>query len=91
MTIPAGDSELAAITINQAKITNVQAASQNGKLIISVINDDISIKNQKLVLTATDTDTFEMLGINPYTQTQVIQCPHLTGPTQFGTVIKFNE
>jgi hypothetical protein len=31
------------------------------------------------------------MGVTLYTQTQKILCPHTIGPTQFGTVVKFNE
>jgi hypothetical protein len=91
VTIPPGDSDLVALTINQAKITNVEAVSTNGKLIISVINQDLAPINEKLVLNFTDQDTLTELGLTLFNQTQVIQCPHLTGPTQFGTTIAFNE
>jgi len=91
VTIPVGNGDLAALTINQAGISNVEAASSNGKLIISLINQDLALANEKLLINVTDTTTLEELGLTLYTQTQVIQCPHLTGPTQFGTTIKFNE
>ena len=91
VTIPAGNADLAALTINQAGISNIEAASTNGKLIISLINQDLALANEKLLINVTDATTLEELGLTLYTQTQVIQCPHLTGPTQFGTTIKFNE
>ncbi|MEI7904664.1 MAG: hypothetical protein WCI43_04540, partial [Candidatus Firestonebacteria bacterium] len=31
------------------------------------------------------------LGINVFTETQVVTCPHPTGRTQFGTTIKFDK
>jgi hypothetical protein len=91
VTLPAGDSDLAALTINQAKITNIEAVSSNGKLIISVIDQNLATLNEKLLLSATDLTTFTELGLTLYTQTQVLQCPHLTGPTQFGYAVAFNE
>ena len=92
VTITAGsDAELAALAINTAGITNITATSINGKLNIQLTNPQLAVLNQALVLTSTDPDTFIELGIDVLTQTQVLQCPHLTGPTQFGTVVKFNE
>lgn len=90
--IPVGNATTAANAINAIKITNVQAAaSADNKLIIQVINNDLTQVNQKLVITAVDTDTLSELGIETYTNTQIITCPHISGPTQFGSVVKFNE
>jgi hypothetical protein len=91
VTIPVGNATVAANAINAAKITNIQAINQNGNLIISVINTDLTQVNQKLVINSTETDTFTELGLELYTETQNILCPHELGPTQFGTTIKYNE
>ncbi len=92
VTIPVdSDAELAALAINTAQITNITATAINNKLNIQLIKPELGVTNQQIVLTSTDVDTFAELGIDVLTQTQVIQCPHLTGPTQFGTVVKFNE
>lgn len=91
VTIPAGNATAVANAINNAKIINVQAIASNGKLVISVINQDLALAEQKLLLSVTDSITLLELGISIYSQTQVIQCPHKVGPTQFGTVVKFNE
>ena len=91
LTLPVGDSETIAAAINQAQITNIQAESLNGKIVISLVNQSLAQANEKLLLAVTDSTTWTELGITLYTQTQVIQCPHLTGPTQFGTTVKFNE
>ena len=85
------DAELAALAINSAEITNVTATEVNNKLRIQLTNTDLAVANQELVITSTDADALNELGINVLIQTQVLQCPHLTGPTQFGTVVKFNE
>lgn len=78
--------------INLSNITNVEAASTNdGKLIIQLRDKDLSIPNEKLLITGFDEDTFEYLGFNVYTPTQKIVCPHTTGRTQFGYTVKFNE
>lgn len=90
--IPVGNATAAANAINAAKITNIQAAaSADNKLVIQIINSNLTQVNQKLVITAVDTDTLGELGIETYTNTQIITCPHISGPTQFGSVVKFNE
>jgi hypothetical protein len=169
VTIPTGNAQTAATAINNANIINVQAESNNGILVISVINQDIATAEQKLTLSVNDFPVIDVLnsgtvptgyaigvhtnipvqgghgtgmrvsytcagtnqvvtnvsidnpgtgyqdgdliyitggnatftvsvpnvlaelGIDVYTQTQVIECPHTAGPTQFGTVVKFNE
>jgi hypothetical protein len=92
VSIPAGNATIAANTINEAKITNVQAAASfDNKLIIQVINKDLTLPNEELIIAAADTVTLTELGVEVYAETQVITAPHKDGPTQFGTVIKFNE
>ena len=93
VTIPAGDATAVANAINSAKITNVTASTSNGLLIISLMNSDLSVPNRKLTLQALGNPqlVLEELGINPYTQTQVIVCPHTELHSKFGTVIKYNE
>ena len=91
VTIPAGDATVAASAINSASIINIQATASNGKLIISVVDQTIAVADQKLLLSVVDAATLTDLGIIVYTQTQTILCPHVVGPTQFGTVVKFNE
>ena len=90
--IPAGNATTTANAINANKITNIQAAaSADNKLIIQVINTELTQVNQKLVITAVDTSTLTELGFEIYTNTQIVYCPHEFGPTQFGSVVKFNE
>ena len=94
VNIPAGNATVAANAINGVGLINITASVtgvDSDKLAISVINPDLSIPNQKLMLVALDAATYTELGITVYTKTQVIHCPHLTGPTQFGYTIKFNE
>lgn len=86
-----GDAEHVANIINGNNITNIQAASNNGKLIIQVINTDLSVFNEKLVISAFDNDTLSELGLQIFTKTQIITCPHTEGPTQFGSAIKIND
>jgi hypothetical protein len=90
--LSAGNATVAANTINTAQITNVEAsATSDNKLIIQVINKDLTIVNEKLVVTAFDNSTLSELGLEIYTNTQIITCPHEQGPTMFGATIKFNE
>ena len=86
-----GDATLAASTINNANITNIQAASLNGKLIIQLIDTALALPNNKLTVTTLATSTWAELGFNTFTQTQVINDPHVQSTTQFGNNIKFNE
>lgn len=91
IAIPAGDAETVSNYINSSKITNIQASAFNGKLVISLIDTNLATPNDKLILAVTDADTLTELGISIFTQTQVVRCPHKTGPTQFGNVVRFNE
>jgi hypothetical protein len=92
VSIPAGNAAVAANAINEARITNIQAAASfDNKLIIQVINKDLTLPNEELIIAVTETVTLTELGIEVYNKTQVINAPHKDGPTQFGTVVKFNE
>ena len=91
VVLTAGNATTSANTINTAKITNVQAAAQDNKLIISLIDTALASVNDKLNVTVLDDVTWAELGFNTYTQTQVINDPHVQSTTQFGSVIKFNE
>jgi len=86
-----GNAESVASLINSVGITNVQAASSNGKLVIQTINTDLTLPNEKLVITAFDGSTLNELGLQVFTKTQIITCPHTDGPTQFGSNIKIND
>ena len=89
--LSAGNATLAAQTINGTNITNIQAsATSDNKLIIQVINTNLSIYNEKL-LVAADSTTLSELGIELYTNTQVVTIPHVYGQSQFGKAIKFND
>jgi hypothetical protein len=89
--IPVGNATVVANAINTSIVTNVQASSSNGYLIISLINQSIGLPNNKLILTSTETDTFSELGIDLYTLTQTVTCPHAETHSQFGYTVKFNE
>ncbi len=91
ITLIAGNAAQAAQTINSANVTNVTASSNDNKLTIELIDSSLASTNDKLSLSVLDETTLEELGISIFTQTQVIDCPHNNGQTQFGTVVKFNE
>lgn len=91
VTIPVGNASVAANAINTAKITNIVATASANKLIISLVDNNLAPVNEKLLLSVVDTTTLIELGIDVYTQTQIVTCPHSQGRTQFGTVVKFNE
>jgi hypothetical protein len=91
VTIPPGNATVAVNAILQEKITNITAAAQDNKLIIQVINTDLTQPNEKLLISAVNVNTLTELGLQVYTETQVLRCPHVAGPTQFGYNIKFNE
>lgn len=92
VTIPAGNAVVAAAAINSANITNIQAvASSDNKLIIQVRNKALTLVNEELIVAAVDANTLAELGIEVYSRQQIITAPHKAGPTQFGTVVKFNE
>ena len=93
VTIPIeADATLAASTIVSANIINVTAsATTDNTLIINLIDVALAPVDEKLSITTVDSFAFDELGIQIYTQTQVVLCPHTEGRTQFGTVVKFNE
>ena len=91
VTLTAGNATVVANAVNQANITNVQATSIDGKLIISLLDNALALPSNKLNISVLDTATWAELGINTYTQTQTINDPHAQGTTQFGNVVKFNE
>jgi hypothetical protein len=89
--LPTGNATTASNFINAANIPNVSATTIGGKLVIQLVDIAIGFAGSKLSLTVLNSATPAEMGIDIYTATQTIACPHLTGPTQFGSVIKFNE
>lgn len=89
--IPVASASDIATLINNTNITNVTATANNDILTISLIQTSLAQNNQKLTVTSTDPTILYELGFDIYTQTQVILCPHQTGSTQFGKVLKMNE
>ena len=75
--------------------TGTGTAVEN-KLIIQLIDTSLAVPNNKLCITV-PSDSYnnewimDSIGIKPYTQTQIIEVPHTSSRTQFGTVVKFNE
>ncbi len=92
VSLTAGNAVHVSNTINTNQITNIQAsATSDNKLIIQVVDTQISLINEKLLISAFDNNTLSELGIEVFAKTQIIKAPHETGPTQFGKTIKFNE
>jgi len=87
-----GSAASVASAINLANITNVTAsATDDYKLIIQTIDNNLALANDKLNLVTLSSTDMIHLGITKYSLTQVVQDPHSQGRTQFGTVVKFNE
>jgi hypothetical protein len=91
VNIPAGNASVVANAIASANITNVTASAVNNILTIQVISVDLAFINSKLTVSVLDADVLDQLGIQVYTQTQLINDPHSQGRTQFGSTIKFNS
>ena len=91
VTLQIGNATSAAIDINNANITNITASAVGELLFVSLIDSALPNPNSKLTFSVLNSATPTELGFDVYTETQVIKCPHLTGPTQFGTVVKFND
>jgi len=89
--VPVGDADIVAAAINAAKITNIVASAVDGKLVLTLANQNLANVNQELLVSAYNPAVLTQLGLKLYTQTQIIQCPHTVGASQFGTTIKFNE
>jgi hypothetical protein len=92
VTLTAGNAEAIANQIASAQVPNVTAASTpDNKLIIQIVDLDLANINNKLMVTAFNSTALSELGILVYSPTQVINCPHKEGPTEFGKTIKFNQ
>lgn len=90
--LPVGDANTIAGAINTTQVPNVLAtATSDGILMINIVNQNLSVPNEKLLVSVSETITLTELGLKIYTSTQTILSPHLTGSAQFGTKIKFNE
>ena len=91
VSISAGNATVAAVNINSANVPNVSASAQDGILVITLTNQNLANVNQELLVSTNDPVALSELGLKLYTQTQIIQSPHLVGASQFGTTVKFNE
>jgi len=92
VTLPSTGIDTAITAINEANIPNVQASkTDDNKLIIQLINQNLNLSGDKLNLTVFVQADFASLGITYYTKTQELHDPNLQNATQYGTAIKFNE
>jgi hypothetical protein len=92
VTLTAGNAQAIANLIANSRVPNVTAAAtSDNKLIIQIVDPNLAEINNKLMVTAFDSTTLDELGISIYSPTQVINCPHKEGPTEFGKTIKFNQ
>ena len=89
--LPTGTATTAASSINILNLTNIQASAVDGKLILALIDVNLGTAGNKLSLTVLDTATLGEMGVTLYKETQKVGCPHPTGRTQFGTVVKFDK
>ena len=92
LSLTAGDAAAVAQQINNAQVTNIQAAATEANtLIIQLVDENLGGVDQKLVVTVFEDDVLSELGFTVYYNTQVIKCPRGEGPTQFGYNLKMNE
>ena len=91
VNVPVGNATTVANSINAVTIPNIIATAIDGKLMLSLVDNNLAQVNEKIILSSTDSATLGELGINLFTQTQTIECPHTNSRTQFGTTVKFNE
>lgn len=89
--LPVGTLEQVVNTINGANINNITSYSVGNKLVISLINDSLSLVKNKLTISAFGANVLDSLGIQEYTKTQEITSPFKLGSSYFGYSIKFDE
>jgi len=90
--LAAGNATAVAYQIAASRVPNITAsATSDNKLIIQIVDPNLAEINNKLMVTAFDSNTLDEMGISIYAPTQVINCPHKEGPTEFGKTIKFNQ
>lgn len=89
---PNGDAYDIADAINVANVTNVFAyVTEDDRLVIRLRDMNLSQDNNKLTLQVFNGNYYYVLGISPYTKTQVIRNPHPQNSTAFGHNVQFNE
>jgi hypothetical protein len=92
ITIASGsDANAVATLINNANIPNVMASAASNKLTIKLIDATLATSYEKLNVSTLDSGLMSQLGLVTYTQTQVINNPHVDGTSQFGYKVKFND
>jgi hypothetical protein len=90
--LPIGNAAVVANAINGSNINNIQAAATaDNKIMIQLINSSLAGVDNKLLLTTFDSNLFGELGVELFTNTQIIKCPHQFGPTEFGYKVKTNH
>ena len=90
--IPNGDAYDIADAINIATITNVFAyVTEDNRLVIRLRDMNLFPDNNKISLQVFNGTYYYLMGIAPYTKTQVIRNPHQQNSTGFGHLVKFNE
>ena len=86
------DSYAIANKINLTQVPNVFAyVTQDDRLVVRLLNVDLGADNNKLNITAFNGNYFYLLGVAPYTKTQIIREPHAQNNSQFGYRVAFNE
>jgi hypothetical protein len=91
VNVPIGNATTVANAINAVAIPNIVATVIDSKLMLSLVDNNLAQVNEKILLSSTDSAALGELGIDIYTQTQIVECPHTNSRTQFGTTVKFNE
>jgi len=79
-------------TINNSNIPNIMASkTDDNKLIIQLINQNLNLSSDKLNLAVFDSADLTSLGITIYQKTQFLQDYKPQNSTLFGQQVKFNE
>jgi len=78
--------------INLTKVPNIFAyVTEDDRLVIRLLSVELGADNNKLNITAFNGNYFYLMGIAPYTKTQIIREPHVQNNSQFGYRVAFNE
>jgi len=86
------DAYYIADQINNTQVPNVFAyVTEDGRLVIRLLNVELGSDNNKLNVTAFNGNYFYELGMAPYTKTQIIREPHPQHNSMFGYRVAFNE
>ena len=92
LSLSPGNAQSVAAQINANSITNVQAsATEDNRLIIQIIDSTVAQICEKLCIASYEAGVLAELGLQVFTETQIISSPHAEISSQFGRTIKFNE